>query len=124
MAAWLTAEQAATLTEQPPGVAAAAAWVGDVDAATAWVERNRKDLFDTAEPPVFVADAAIKLGTAMLASRWYARRRSPLGTTASAEFGAAELMRHDPDVAKLLGLGVDGAFTFGAPTTPAPGLTP
>jgi opacity protein-like surface antigen len=120
VAAWLDAAQAATLVEQDDEVAASEAWVASFDAAAAWVEKQRSDLF-AGEPPVFGADAAVKLGTAMLANRWYARRKSPLGSTSNAEFGAAELMRHDPDVAKMLGIGVDGKFVFGAPTTVRPG---
>lgn len=97
-----------------------AAWVGAVDAARSYVEGKRADLFTADEPPAFTADAAVKLGTAMLAARLYARRRSPLGTTGNAEFGASDMLRHDPDIAKLLGIGVEGKFTFGAPTTAIP----
>ena len=59
----------------------------------------------------------VLLGAAMLASRWYARRSSPLGVAGYVELGQAGILRHDPDVAKLLRLGESGPFVFGAPTT-------
>lgn len=116
MAVWLTPEAAALLCENG-AVAADGAWVGAVDAACAWVERKRPDLNvpqPDPDPPVYTPDAAVKLGTAMLANRWYARRASPLGVAGYSEFGTSELLRHDPDIAKLLGLGADGPFRFGA----------
>lgn len=114
MAAWLTAATAAGLVELTlADPAADLAWVGDVDAAAEYVESKRKDLF-AGDPPVFVAGAMIKLGTAMLANRLYARRRAALGGANSAEFGSPEMLRQDPDIAKLLGIGIEGAFVFGA----------
>jgi hypothetical protein len=56
----------------------------------------------------------------MLAHRWYSRRGSPLGVAGYAELGVAGILRFDPDIAKLLGLGTEGPFVFGAPTTPIP----
>lgn len=117
MTSWLEPTKAAALVESSAAVESEA-WVGDVAAARAYVEGKRRDLFTTDDPPVFVAGADVLLGTAMLAARLYARRRSPLGTTGNAEFGAAEMLRHDPDIAKLLGIGVEGTFVIGGPTTP------
>jgi hypothetical protein len=87
---------------------------GDVEpyraAAAAVVERARKDLLLTEivdDVPVvtFTPDAAVKLAGLMLASRYYARRGSALGVASFGEFGATEILRYDPDVASLLGLG-------------------
>lgn len=122
MADWLTAEQAVALVESS-ATAANPAWVGAVDAACAWVEDKRKDLL-VGTPAVFTPDAAVKLGTAMLANRWYNRRVSPLGTSQNAEFGGTEFLRQDPDVAKLLGIGLEGKFVFGAAGYVPPVVTP
>lgn len=120
MSVWLSPEAAAAMVEVSATAAASSAWAADVDAACAWVERKRRDLFTTDDPAVFVADGAIKLGTAMFANRLYARRKSPLGTSQNVEFGGSDFLRQDPDISKLLGLGAEGKFRFGAPTTPAP----
>lgn len=114
MADWLTPAGAAGLVENE---ASGTAWDGAVEAACEWVEGKRGDLFvaqPAPDPPVFTPTHQVKLGTAMLANRWYARRASPLGAASYSEFGASELLRHDPDIAKLLELGQDGDFTFAA----------
>lgn len=117
MADWLTPGQAALLVESPVSQPDTdGAWTGAVDAACAYVERLRADLV-AGDPPVFVADGAIKLGTAMLVNRLYTRRRSPLGTSQNVEFGSADFLRQDPDIAKLLGIGAEGRFVFGAART-------
>jgi len=115
MAAWLTAGQAVALVEASV-TADDPAWEGAVDAATAYVEEKRADLFVPAlpDPPVFTPNASVKLGTAMLANRWYNRRVSPLGTSQNVEFGGIDFLRQDPDIAKLLGIGLEGPFVFGA----------
>lgn len=112
MAEWLSPALAAALVESSASVDGAA-WTGDVEAAVAYVEKKRADLFNTEVPPVFVAGADIKLGTAMLANRMYARRNSPLGTSQNVEFGGSDFLRQDPDIAKMLGLGADGPVVFG-----------
>lgn len=69
----------------------------------------------------FDPPADVFLGACMLAARWHARRGSSLGTTGYAEFGTSQIMRHDPDVARLLRIGTSSpGFVFGAPT-PAEG---
>lgn len=88
-------------------------WTADVAAACEYVEGKRKDLFSTAVPPMFVAGPMIKLGTAMLANRLYARRTSPLGASQNVEFGGSDFLRQDPDIAKLLGIGIEGKPVFG-----------
>lgn len=119
MSAWLNAAAAAAMVEVSTTTAATAAWEADVEAACEWVEDKRKDLF-AGDPPVFEAGPRVKLGTAMFANRLYARRKSPLGTSQNVEFGGSDFLRQDPDIAKLLGVGTEGKFTFGAPTTTYP----
>ena len=60
--------------------------------------------------------ADVKLGTAMLAWRLYERRNAPLGITTSSTGDPIEILREDPDIARLLGTGPSGRFVFGAPT--------
>ena len=100
------------------------AWLADFEAAVDWVSNpttgKRRDLWSTPtlpDLPEYQATPSIKLGVAMLAHRWYARRLSPMGASQNVEFGGTEILRQDPDVAKLLGIGVEGPFVFGAGTT-------
>jgi hypothetical protein len=86
-----------------------------------YVEGKRRDLWTTADPdadpPVvstFAATSSVKLGAAMLTFRFYSRRTSPLGVIGFTEDGAAGMLREDPDIAKLLGIGRHGKFVFGA----------
>lgn len=116
MADWLDPADAKALVDASAN-AEAPAWIGAVDAATAYVEGIRADLFTTDVPPVFAATAPVRLGTAMLANRWYARRLSALGSSQNVEFGGTEFLRQDPDIAKLLGVGPEGPFVFGAGAT-------
>lgn len=92
------------------------------DAAAEYVEELKPEHWTTPEPPalpVYDPPATVKLGAAMLAHRWYARRGSPLGVAGYQELGAAGILRYDPDIARLLGIGTDGgAFVFGAPRPP------
>lgn len=87
------------------------------DAARAYVERLRSDLFSTVEPFDFTPGGDVLYGAALLAYRWYARRTSPLGLVELGE-GSAGILRHDPDIARLCGIGLAGRFLFGA--TPRP----
>lgn len=112
MAEWLSAAEAAGLVQASAGPTDAD-WAGDVAAAVEYVEGKRGDLFNTDDPPVFVAGPMIKLGTAMLANRLYARRTSPLGASQNVEFGGSDFLRQDPDIAKLLGIGIEGKPVFG-----------
>lgn len=109
---WLTPEQAAALVDTS-AVPAATDWIGAVEAAVAYVEGKRRDLFTTADPPVFVPGPLILFGTAMLANRWYARLRTPMGVSQNTEFGGTEILRQDPDIAKMLGIGTEGKPVFG-----------
>lgn len=108
---WLEPEIALAMVEGTAS-ASAPAWVADVEAARAWVEGKRKDLF-VGTPAVFTPGADVKLGTAMLANRLYARRTSALGVSQNVEFGGSEILRQDPDIARLCGIGPEGAFVIG-----------
>lgn len=67
----------------------------------------------------FDPPADVLLGGAMLAHRWHERRGSALGTTGYTEFGTGTILRHDPDIARLLRIGTaSGVFSFGAPSMP------
>jgi hypothetical protein len=90
------------------------------NAAAAYVEGKHPGYFSDAAVPVYVPPADIKLGAIMLAARWYARRGSALGNAGFSEFGGDTILRHDPDIARLLRLGTFGAFTFGAPSVTPP----
>lgn len=92
-------------------------------ATRAYVERSRPDLFVAPDPLVpevteFVADAAVRVGAALLAHRFYARRTSPLGVLGLTDTGASGILREDPDIARLLGVGAAGAFVFGSAPWP------
>lgn len=71
-------------------------------AAAAHVERARPDLFLAG---VFTADAAVRYGAALLAARLYARKQSPAGLASYGEFGPAAVLRLDPDIERLVGIG-------------------
>lgn len=114
MSDWLTYTQALALIEQAPGDVDQPSFEGALNAACALVERKRPDLFDGETPPAFIADPAIKLGAAMLAHRLWERRSSPLGAAQFTEFGAGTILRYDPDIGRLLGIGTEGTFNFGA----------
>lgn len=66
----------------------------------------------------FAPTADVKLGGAMLAHRWHERRGSALGVTGYTEFGTGTILRHDPDIARMLRLGSFAPFDFGAPSLP------
>lgn len=76
-------------------------------AAAKHCERQRRDLVDAAgtfavDPD---ADADIVLAGLIASARLYARRVTPAGLASFGEFGAAAVLRLDPDVARLLGTG-------------------
>lgn len=84
------------------------------DAVRAYVEPRRQDLLNGAVPPVFTPTADVRVGAALMAYRLYTRRTSPLGVTGGTEDTPAGILRHDPDIARLLGIGPEGKFVFGA----------
>lgn len=85
------------------------------DAARAYVERVRSDLLTGQEDEPFNAGADIKHGAGMLAARLYERRGSLLGVAPSAGYeDAASILRYDPDIERLLGIGRSRPFGFGS----------
>jgi hypothetical protein len=119
--AWLTAEEVgavlgADLTADldPEKLEEAAAAAGD------WVEGKRRDQFvyDDADPPVgtYTPGPAVIYGAALLAHRLYHRTKSPLGILGVTDVGASGILREDPDIARLLGIGKSRGFRFGGPT--------
>lgn len=87
------------------------------NAARAYVERKRADLFavdDVTGLLVFSPTPDVVVGAALLAHRWYARRTSPQGVAGATSEGASGILRHDPDIARLLGIDAEGPFVFGA----------
>lgn len=126
---WLTPAAVRQWSGQRQGDAAdTAALQLAINAAAGYVERVRSELWTAGDPladppvaPVFEPTPEVLLGSAMLAHRWYSRRASPLGVTGYAELGSSGILRYDPDIARLLGLGTDGGrFVFGAPDNPIP----
>jgi hypothetical protein len=80
--------------------------------AASYVEGRRGDLF-VGDPAAFAPTPSVQLGAALLAYRFYSRRTSPLGVIGFTEDGAAGILKDDPDIARLLGIGRHGAFVFG-----------
>ncbi|UUW92674.1 hypothetical protein [Pimelobacter simplex] len=74
-------------------------------AAAAWCETQRPDLIDADTGVFSVSDAIVQAGV-MAAARLYIRKGSGAGLPAYAELGAGDVLRLDPDVARLLGIGV------------------
>lgn len=80
----------------------------DVDrarkAAAAYVEQAKPSLvYVDATPDDMPAN--VLAGAMLLASRLLARRSSPSGVASFGEFGPAAVLRSDPDVDRLLGVG-------------------
>lgn len=79
-------------------------------AAADYLETQRPDLrvadvqLDGTAAPFAATPAVVQAGV-LAAARLYARRGSPAGLASFGEFGAAEVLRLDPDVARLAGLG-------------------
>lgn len=103
-------------------------WLGDdanadeaalqlaVDAVTAYVPGLPSMAGHVTDEAGFDPPGDVFLGAVMLAARWFQRRGSVLGTSASySDFGTTTILRHDPDIARLLRIGHHAGFTFGAP---------
>lgn len=83
-------------------------------AAASFVEEERPDLIT--EDDLYQPTARVKHGAAMLAARLYERRGALLGVAPSAGYEeAATILRNDPDIERLLGIGRARPFGFGAP---------
>lgn len=115
MPGWLTAKAVADNAEVKGVTEASIPLQSAAAAAETWVEGTaRPDLSWASDG--FSVPADVKLGALMLAWRWYQRRASPLGVVTSPTGDPVEILRNDPDIARLLGVagGSEGAFVFGA----------
>jgi hypothetical protein len=76
-------------------------------AAGAYCERMRPDLVAVTVDleRVFLASDDIVMAGLISCARLYARRSTPTGLASFGEFGASDILRLDPDVARLLGTG-------------------
>lgn len=84
-------------------------------AAAAHVEGLRPDLLvsttttnadgSTTTTTTFAAPPQVRFAGVLLAARLYARQGSPAGLASYGEFGPAAVLRLDPDVERLLGVG-------------------
>lgn len=96
------------------GVDAGSAQEADAErarlAATAYVERVRSDLL---VEDGYAPDPDVAHGALLLAARLYARRSSPQGLASFGEFGPGAIMRLDPDIERLLGVGRYGSPRVG-----------
>jgi hypothetical protein len=79
----------------------------NLDAAVAFVERNRPRFNYRADPLSAYPDptADLHLGTIRLAARWKDRTRSPDGMVAMGEMGSARVTSFDPDIDRMLRIG-------------------
>lgn len=59
----------------------------------------------------------VKAGTVLLAHRLYQRRTSALGIVGVTSDAVASVIRDDPDVERMLGIGRRRKWAFGAPRT-------
>lgn len=107
---WLTEAEALGYLQVDAAASNAPAVRSARFAAVRVVERQRKDLaLDSLTPEQLATAAAdlgdVKLGCLMLIGRLYARKGTPEGIAAFGELGAAMILRSDPDIAMLLGIG-------------------
>ena len=72
-------------------------------AAAKAIERHRPELADL--EPGAEADADVVEGAVLLTARLYARNGTPVGVATFGELGAATILRSDPDIAMLCGIG-------------------
>lgn len=80
--------------------------------AADYCEDQRRDLFvdvlaadGVTVVPTFTPSPRHVQAGVLATARLYARRSSPAGLASFGEFGAAEVLRLDPDVSRLLGTG-------------------
>lgn len=116
MAAWLTTPQVKDILGEDLTVDLdEESFQAAVDAATGYVEDRRPELV-VGDPAVFTPTGHLRYGTALLAFRWYNRRRAV--TTNADEGAVADVISEDPDLSRMLGIGVRGRVVFGAPSLP------
>lgn len=74
-------------------------------AAARVIERNRPELkLEELTDPADAPDD-VQLGGVLLAARLYARDGSPQGIATFGELGASTILRSDPDIGQLVGVG-------------------
>lgn len=118
MPTWLDAEQVTAILGDSIG--------DDLDqgalqeccnASRSFVEERRGDLWvsDGEDPPTLTYTPTVSVvhGAAMYAYRLYHRRKSPLGILGTTDVGPAGILREDPDIARLLGIGRGRRWGFG-----------
>lgn len=115
MADWLTPAFVAAHADVSGTPLAGAPLVNVCAAAQAYVRRVRDDLPWAQLGFGWSVPADVRLGAAMLAYRLYQRKAAPLGVTTSPSGDPVEILRSDPDIARLLGIEGSGRFVFGAP---------
>lgn len=69
--------------------------------AAAWVQRK----LGVQDASTWQPTADVRQGAVLLCARLWSRRGTPAGLASFAEFGATAILRLDPDVERLLGLG-------------------
>ena len=111
--AWLDVDDETVDASLQLAIDAVNAYVPTIPALSAYATVDEDGVLTDFVPP-----ADVKLGGAMLAHRWHERRGSALGTTGYTEFGTGTILRHDPDIARMLRLGSFAPFGFGAPSLP------
>lgn len=110
---WLPAADVLAYLKVDPASENAAAVLAARSAAVRVVERQRRDLtLDTLPVPLDDATKAdlgdVILGALMLVGRLYARKGTPEGIATFGELGATMILRSDPDISMLLGIGRHG----------------
>lgn len=115
MADWLTPAFVAAHADVAGTPLQGAPLVNVTAAAQAYVQRVRDDLPWAQLGFGWNVPADVKLGAAMLAFRLFQRKAAPLGVTTSPTGDPVEILRSDPDIARLLGIEGSGRFVFGAP---------
>lgn len=116
MPSWLDVEEVQTaLGDSLAEVVDTAALQVWCDAARDYVESRRPDLV-TGDPAEFAPTPAVVGGAALLAYRLYQRRTTPLGVLGVTDQGVSGILRDDPDISRMLGIGRHRrGRRFGAP---------
>lgn len=119
---WLDAETVTTALGNVAADLDAPAREAACTATRSFVEEKRGDLWvsDGADPPTltYTPPPRVVHGAALYAYRLYHRRNNPLGILGTTDVGPAGILREDPDIARLLGIGRSRGFRFGGAYTP------
>lgn len=74
-------------------------------AAASWCQEQRRDLFAGGYPEgTFTPPPSVVAAATLATARLYARESSPAGVANYGEF-AAHVLRNDPDIERMLGVG-------------------